>query len=41
MRDEVGALLETGQAALEAGGWEAAREAFAAALERDESPEAL
>jgi DNA-binding CsgD family transcriptional regulator len=37
---EVGALLETGQAALEAGGWEAAREAFAAALEREESPEA-
>ncbi|HSJ73062.1 MAG TPA: LuxR C-terminal-related transcriptional regulator [Miltoncostaeaceae bacterium] len=41
MGDEVGALLETGQAALEAGGWEAAREAFVAALEREESPEAL
>jgi DNA-binding CsgD family transcriptional regulator len=41
VRDDVGALLETGQAALEAGGWEAAREAFAAALEREESPEAL
>ncbi len=41
MGGEVGALLETGQAALEAGGWEAAREAFTAALEREESPEAL
>ena len=39
--DDPGALLETGQEALEAGGWEAAREAFAAALEREESPEAL
>ncbi|HEX2507720.1 MAG TPA: tetratricopeptide repeat protein, partial [Miltoncostaeaceae bacterium] len=41
MRDEVGPLLETGQEALEAGGWEAAREAFSAALAREESPEAM
>jgi DNA-binding CsgD family transcriptional regulator len=41
VRNEVGPLLETGQEALEAGGWEAAREAFSAALEREESPEAM
>ncbi len=38
---DAGALLEAGQAALEAGRWVEARESFAAALERDESPEAL
>jgi DNA-binding CsgD family transcriptional regulator len=37
-RDEA---LASGTAALEAGRWEAARHAFAAALERRESPEAL
>jgi DNA-binding CsgD family transcriptional regulator len=39
--DEVDGLLESGQAALEAGGWQAARDAFGAALAREESPEAL
>lgn len=38
--DADGPLLEAGQAALEAGAWEAAREAFAAAMEVRESPDA-
>lgn len=41
MSDGVETLLEAGQAALEGGDWQAAKESFSAALERDESPEAL
>ncbi|HEU5324051.1 MAG TPA: hypothetical protein VFX28_24830, partial [Methylomirabilota bacterium] len=41
MTADVGALLEAGQAAFEAGRWDEARASFGAALEAGESPEAL
>ncbi len=41
MAAEVSEPLAAGQAALAEGRWEAARDAFAAALDREESPEAL